>query len=72
MIAKTEIFVKKLKQKINQWDTAFDQFQVKEYPNRLLAQAQYREQVGALIATRLLVEERLLNFNKRVKWPRQA
>ena len=72
MTAKTEVFVKKLKQKINQWDDAFDQFRVKQYPARLLAQVQYREQVDVLMAQRQLVEERLLNFNKRMKWPRQA
>jgi hypothetical protein len=64
-MVKTKVFAKKLKQKISQWDEAFDRFQVKEYPMRLLAQAQYREQVGALVATRLLVEERLVNFNQR-------
>jgi hypothetical protein len=70
MSSKTEVFVKQLKGKIKQWDAAFDKLQIKEYPLRLLAQAQYREQVGALIATRLLVEERLVNFDKRGKWPR--
>jgi enamine deaminase RidA (YjgF/YER057c/UK114 family) len=67
MITKTKVFVKKLKQTVREWDEAFDKLQVKEYPLRLLAQVQYREQVEALIATRLLVEERLINFDKRVK-----
>ncbi len=70
MGTKTEVFVKKLKQTIKEWDADFDKIQIKEYPLRLLAQIQYREQVGALIATRLLVEERLVNFDKRGKWPR--
>ena len=72
MEVKTDVMVEKLKQKIKQWDTAFNQFQVKEYPTRLLAQVQYREQIGALAAKRQLVEERILNFNKRMKWPRNA
>jgi hypothetical protein len=67
MSTKTEVFVKKLKQTITEWDADFDKLQVKEYPLRLLAQVQYRERVEALIATRLLVEERLVNFDKREK-----
>ena len=70
MSTKTEVFVKKLKQTVEEWDTAFDKLQVKEYPLRLLAQVQYRERVEALIATRLLVEERLVNFDKCVNLPR--
>ncbi len=70
MRIKTEAFVKNLKVKIQQWDEAFDRLQAKEYPLRLLAQAQYRRQIGGLIAARLLVEERLVNFDKRVKLSR--
>jgi hypothetical protein len=65
MRVKTKVFVENLKRTIKQWDEAFDQFQIKEYPIRLRAQVQYREQIGALIATRLLVEERMLNLNQR-------
>lgn len=65
MQVKTKVFVERLKQTIKQWDEAFDQFQIKEYPIRLMAQVQYREQIGALIATRLLVEERMINLNQR-------
>jgi len=62
---KTKVFVEKLKRTIKQWDDAFDQFQIREYPIRLMAQVQYREQIGALIATRLLVEERMINLSQR-------
>jgi hypothetical protein len=65
MRVKTEVFVKQLQETIKQWDAAFDKLQVKEYPLRLLAQVQYREKINALIATRLLVEERMVNFDKR-------
>jgi hypothetical protein len=64
MRVKTDVVVKKLKQKTKQWDAAFDQFQANRYPMGLPAQAQYREQLKVLISTRLLVEERLLNFSK--------
>jgi hypothetical protein len=70
MSTKTAVFVEKLKSKINEWDEAFDHFQIKEYPTRLLAQALYREQVEVLAAKRRLVEERLSNFKKRMQWPR--
>ncbi len=66
MKVKTDVIVKKLKQTIKEWDRAFDQFQLKAYPNRLLAQVQYREQLKSLISMRLLVEERLLNFHQRI------
>ncbi len=45
MSVKTDVIVKNLKQKIKQWDAAFDQFQAKQYPMGLPAQAQYREQM---------------------------
>ncbi|HTA76320.1 MAG TPA: hypothetical protein VK791_04120 [bacterium] len=67
MKIKTDVIVEKLKRTIKEWDLDFDQFQLKTYPNRLLAQVQYREQLKALITMRLLVEERLLNFDRRVK-----
>jgi len=70
MTANTEIFVENLKQTISQWDSAFDKFQVKEYPARLLAQVQYRKQIEVLKAKRRLVEKRLLNFKKRMERPR--
>jgi hypothetical protein len=70
MITKTAVFVKKLKQTIKEWDADFDKLQIKEYPLRLLAQVKYRERVESLIAMRLLVEERLVHFDKRVKLSR--
>jgi hypothetical protein len=70
MSTKTEVFVKQLKGTIEEWDADFDKLQIKEYPLRLLAQVKYRERVEALIATRLLVEERLVNFDNRVKLSR--
>jgi hypothetical protein len=66
MKVKTDVLIEKLKKSVQQWDLAFDKFQVKEYPMRLLAQVQYREQMKVLISMRLLVEERLLNFNQRI------
>jgi len=65
MSVKTDVIVKNLKQKIKQWDAAFDRFQEKRYPMGLSAQARYREQMKALISIRMLVEERLLNFSNR-------
>jgi hypothetical protein len=67
MGTRTDKVVEKLKKKIQEWDDDFNQFQSREYPIRLQAQIQYRERMKALIAVRLLVEERLLNFNKRMK-----
>lgn len=65
MSTSTKVFVKKLKQTIQEWDADFDKLRIKEYPLRLLAQVQYRKQIGDLIATRLLVEERLVHLNQR-------
>jgi hypothetical protein len=65
MRVKTDVVVKMLKEKTKQWDEAFERFQAKRYPMPLTAQAEYREQLKILISTRLLVEERLLNFNNR-------
>jgi len=67
MKVKTDVMIKKIKRIIKDWDKDFDQFQLKAYPNRLLAQVQYREQLKTLISTRLLVEEKMLHFNQRVK-----
>ena len=65
MKVKTDAIIEKLKRTVKEWDMAFDLFQKKDYPSRLLAQVQYRDQVKALISTRLLVEERLLHYTKR-------
>jgi hypothetical protein len=59
---KTDAAVREIKQRIKQWDVDFEQFQMGAYPRRLLAQVEYRERIGALTATRLLVEERLVSF----------
>jgi hypothetical protein len=67
MRIKTDMIVKKLKKTVKEWDADFNQFQIKAYPNRLLAQVQYREQLNSLISMRLLVEEKLLNFDRHVK-----
>ncbi|HXL73539.1 MAG TPA: hypothetical protein VN963_07950 [bacterium] len=65
MTTPTDAIVKQIQGKISEWDKAFERFQDKQYPVRLLAQVQYRRQVKALLSVRLLVEERLMNFSRR-------
>ncbi len=57
MKMQTDVMVGKLKEKISKWDDAFKVFQTEAYPERLLAQVRYREQIETLLIQRRLVEK---------------
>ncbi len=64
MKMQTDVMVGKLKEKISQWDDAFKVFQTEAYPERLLAQVRYREQIETLLIQRRLVEQKLRVLTK--------